>query len=433
MVWRCPRTAEDEFELLVDRYMREYKQVVETTEWVSDCGNSFNLDQAPFFLDAVLFLIKDTYSYANEPLQREIIRFLSKYTNSYPHVGDISTSLVINHHESLNLVTRHVRILQSRLDPFWQGPIPPQGNTSNWTKDHTLRGHHSVVTSLVFSSNGQQLVSGSWDHAVRLWNCETQAPIYILEKHFGYVSAVAFSPSGKQVASAGKDGSVRLWDVETGDTIFVLTGYNNVNTVAYSPNGNGIASGDQDGVIRVFDTDTGQLILVSSTDNQEILCLTYSPHGQSITSGGNCLLLIQWSMDRLGTTKQSSLTRIVSHHPLSTPGMHRCYQSRSIFKAPFSYILCSEILYLPKFHRALLKTLTKFADDQSVVLLLWKQRGLGEEHFFDIVCRPSTGWKVQYLERTVLDAEFQDQPYGIAQMTRISTNSPSSSPIDSLP
>ncbi|KAG0075114.1 Methyltransferase-like protein 21A [Linnemannia elongata] len=92
------------------------------------------------------------------------------------------------------------------------------------------------------------------------------------------------------------------------------------------------------------------------------------------------------------------------------------------FKGPFSYILCSEILYLPKFHRALLKTLTKFADDQTVVLLLWKQRGLGEERFFEIACRPSTGWKVQYLERTVLDAEFQDQPYGVAQMTRIPTN-----------
>ncbi|KAG9066468.1 Methyltransferase-like protein 21A [Linnemannia hyalina] len=97
------------------------------------------------------------------------------------------------------------------------------------------------------------------------------------------------------------------------------------------------------------------------------------------------------------------------------------------FKGPFSYILCSEILYLPKFHRALLKTLTKFADDQTVVLLLWKQRGLGEERFFDIACRLSTGWKIQYLERTVLDAEFQDQPYGVAQMTRIPTTSAPSS------
>ncbi|KAF9105415.1 Methyltransferase-like protein 21A [Mortierella sp. AM989] len=88
------------------------------------------------------------------------------------------------------------------------------------------------------------------------------------------------------------------------------------------------------------------------------------------------------------------------------------------FQGPFSYILCSEILYLPQFHRALLKTLTKFSDDKTIVILLWKQRGLGEERFFDIACRPSTGWQVQYLDKGVLDKEFQDQPYGIAQMTR---------------
>ncbi|KAG0258996.1 Methyltransferase-like protein 21E, partial [Linnemannia exigua] len=97
------------------------------------------------------------------------------------------------------------------------------------------------------------------------------------------------------------------------------------------------------------------------------------------------------------------------------------------FQGPFAYILCSEILYLPQFHRALLKTLTKFADDKTVVLLLWKQRGLGEERFFDIASRPSTGWKVEYLDKTVLDTEFQDQPYGVAQMTRIPSSSSFSS------
>ncbi|KAF9435645.1 Peptide-methionine (S)-S-oxide reductase [Entomortierella beljakovae] len=88
------------------------------------------------------------------------------------------------------------------------------------------------------------------------------------------------------------------------------------------------------------------------------------------------------------------------------------------FQGPFSFILCSEILYLPQFHRALLKTITKFSDASTIVILLWKQRGLGEERFFEIASRPSTGWHVQFLDKCVLDPEFQDQPYGIAQMTR---------------
>ncbi|KAF9364838.1 hypothetical protein BGX34_000187 [Mortierella sp. NVP85] len=94
-----------------------------------------------------------------------------------------------------------------------------------------------------------------------------------------------------------------------------------------------------------------------------------------------------------------------------------------VFRGPFSYILCSEILYLPQFHRALLKTITQFSDDKTVVILLWKQRGLGEERFFEIASRPSTGWDVHFLDKSVLDVEFQDQPYGIAQMTRSRLNS----------
>ncbi|KAF9427993.1 Peptide-methionine (S)-S-oxide reductase [Podila epigama] len=79
------------------------------------------------------------------------------------------------------------------------------------------------------------------------------------------------------------------------------------------------------------------------------------------------------------------------------------------FQGPFSLILCSEILYLPQFHRVLLKTITKFADKDTIVVLLWKQRGLGEERFFDLASRPSSGWTVSLLDSSVLDHEFRDQ------------------------
>ncbi|KAG0243558.1 hypothetical protein BGX31_010482 [Mortierella sp. GBA43] len=90
------------------------------------------------------------------------------------------------------------------------------------------------------------------------------------------------------------------------------------------------------------------------------------------------------------------------------------------FRGPFSYILCSEILYLPQFHRALLKTITQFSDNQTIVILLWKERGLGEERFFEIAGRPSSGWFVQFLDKSVLDPEFREHPYRIALMTRSS-------------
>ncbi|KAG9319181.1 hypothetical protein KVV02_001534 [Mortierella alpina] len=85
---------------------------------------------------------------------------------------------------------------------------------------------------------------------------------------------------------------------------------------------------------------------------------------------------------------------------------------------PYSYILCSEILYLPQQHRALLKTIAAFADERTIVVLLWKDRGLGEERFFDLASRASGGWTIEHLPASELDYEFRSQPYKIAKMTK---------------
>ncbi|KAG4427203.1 hypothetical protein IFR05_017314, partial [Cadophora sp. M221] len=105
----------------------------------------------------------------------------------------------------------------------------------------TLEGHSNWVSSVAFSPDGKQVVSGSGDETARLWDAATGALLQTLEDHSNSVGLVAFSPDGKQVVSGSYDNTARLWDAATGALLQTLEGHwNSVSSVAgvaFSPDG----------------------------------------------------------------------------------------------------------------------------------------------------------------------------------------------------
>ncbi|KIM98547.1 hypothetical protein OIDMADRAFT_127915, partial [Oidiodendron maius Zn] len=77
------------------------------------------------------------------------------------------------------------------------------------------------VISVDISPDGKQVVSGSWDRTVWLWDMAIGAVLQALGVHLGLVYSgsvysVAFLPSGKQVVSRSKDkkSGLRMWQSE---------------------------------------------------------------------------------------------------------------------------------------------------------------------------------------------------------------------------
>ncbi|KAH8764490.1 hypothetical protein BGZ57DRAFT_722808, partial [Hyaloscypha finlandica] len=110
-----------------------------------------------------------------------------------------------------------------------------------------FEGHSFYVTSVAFSPDDTQVVSGSRDNTVRLWDTVTGAPLQTFKGHLGSVYSVAFSGDGKQVVSGSFDRTVRLWDTVTGALLQTFEGHlNEVNSVAFSPNNTQVVSGSND-------------------------------------------------------------------------------------------------------------------------------------------------------------------------------------------
>jgi WD40 repeat protein len=100
---------------------------------------------------------------------------------------------------------------------------------------------------VAFSPGGTQVVSGSGDKTVRLWDAVTGAALQTIHGHSAMVNSVAFSPDGKKIASGSDDETVRLWDAVMGAALQTLYGHSAwVLSVAFSPDGKKIASGSRD-------------------------------------------------------------------------------------------------------------------------------------------------------------------------------------------
>jgi WD40 repeat protein len=95
-----------------------------------------------------------------------------------------------------------------------------------------MDGHYRSVTSVVFSPDGSQIASGSYDNTARIWDARTGQEVAKMNGHTRYVTSVVFSPDGSQIASGSEDNTARIWDARTGQELANMDGYTNHVTSA---------------------------------------------------------------------------------------------------------------------------------------------------------------------------------------------------------
>ena len=110
------------------------------------------------------------------------------------------------------------------------------------------------VHSLVFSSDGQTLASGSLNGGITLWDRATGRPRAALPMGLGCITGLAFAPNGRTLAWNPSAACLTLWDVDRGQVRATLRCRSKgIRSVAFAPDGQTLASGGSDASVRLWD------------------------------------------------------------------------------------------------------------------------------------------------------------------------------------
>ncbi len=158
----------------------------------------------------------------------------------------------------------------------------------------TTLDNGTPVQSLAFSPDGEMVVTGSGEGAIRVWKKDGKGwnkvrLLRTFQGHSANIWDIDFSPDGEIFASASLDNTVKLWrkDAPTlpqdPQPLRTLKGQTSgIYTVDFSPDGKVIASASADGTVKLWKFDRALSGGGTSDRHKALLLRTLKGHAQGV-------------------------------------------------------------------------------------------------------------------------------------------------------
>jgi WD40 repeat protein/tRNA A-37 threonylcarbamoyl transferase component Bud32 len=105
---------------------------------------------------------------------------------------------------------------------------------------------------IAFSPDGNQLVSAH-DKTLYLWDLKMETALKRFEGHTGFIEDVVFTPDGQRIVSAAWDATVRVWNLSRGEEVACFRGHiEGILGVSVSADGLHAVSGAGDRTLRLW-------------------------------------------------------------------------------------------------------------------------------------------------------------------------------------
>lgn len=143
-------------------------------------------------------------------------------------------------------------------------------------------GHTNHVNVISFSTDGQQLISGSYDQTARIWNIANGQELKVLSGHTEWVRCVAISADNALVVTGSLDHTAKVWDAQTGKEISSFSDESIIQAVAISPDKKLIFTGSEEGIGRLWNLESKKEVFCLAEHMTAILTASFSPTGKLI-------------------------------------------------------------------------------------------------------------------------------------------------------
>lgn len=163
-----------------------------------------------------------------------------------------------------------------------------------------MTGHGGPVKAIAVDSNGNRLLTGSFDYSMIYWQLDADGKPELkrrFDDHDGAVSATVFFSDGKRAASASDDGAISIWNLATGERLAALTGHKaKILGLALSPDQQQLASASWDTTIRVWDIASAKAIATLKGHKGPVNAVRFSHNGTRLVSASYDGTLGLWSI-----------------------------------------------------------------------------------------------------------------------------------------
>ena len=128
--------------------------------------------------------------------------------------------------------------------------------------DQLMMHEDDPVLCCAFSRESDYLASGGKNGMVKVWQLSSgQCVRYLPKAHSQGITHIVFSKDGLQLLTASFDGSARIHGLKSGKTLKEFRGHSSfVNCALFSKDGNSIFTGSSDGSLKGWDVRTSECL-----------------------------------------------------------------------------------------------------------------------------------------------------------------------------